>query len=236
MPSKVITQSMENTSSNLQSNLPSEEFMLRYLEKSKEFPAVFDKKNVQKEIVSRYKFRTQVCNDASYLTILEAEQTIDRNSAIIELQKYLGDFYLAQEMEKGLFEYTLTHITVNKQQNHLVSSVYIHHLITLCRNLDPNDTGVENKTLLPMIKESGLNPFFVPFFKPDQLHPERWQTIKEKKKFEEETEKNLATTDIYTCKKCKDKRFKITEIQIRSIDESSSKFCCCMTCGYTFII
>ncbi len=216
--------------------LPSEQFMKIYIEKSLAFPAIPDKKNTQKEIVNRYRFRTQSCADTNYLTIIEAENTIDRSHGVSELLKYLGEPVLAHEMEKGLFEYTLTHITVNKQQNHLVSGVYLHHLITLCRNLDPNDTGVENTTLLPMIKENGLNPFFVPFLKPDQMHPERWRTIKEKKKNEEETKNSFATTDLYTCKKCKDKRFKITEIQLRSIDEASNRLLTCMTCHFTFII
>lgn len=227
---------MELLSSQSLSSLPSEQFMKFYVDKSLALSIKLDKRCVQKEIVNRYKFKTQVCHDASYLTILEAEKTINRMAAIAELKKYLIEPHLAYEMEKGLFEYAITHITVNKQQDYLINSVYSHHLITLCRNLDIYDTGVENTTLLPMIKENGLDPFFVPFLSPDQMHPDRWQSIKQKKKNEEETQQNFATTDIYTCKKCKDKRFRITEVQIRSADENSNKICSCMTCGYTFIV
>lgn len=214
----------------------SEEFMKIYIEKSQAIPSKPNKKSIQKEIVNRHRFKTQTCNSANYMTIIEAENTINRKAAVKELNKYLNDLFLAYEMEKGLFEYSLIHITTNVQQKHLVSNVYQHHLNTLCRNLDVNDTGVENKTLLPMIKEFGLNPFFVAFLTPDQMHPDRWKEIKDKKKHEEETENNLATTDMYTCKKCKDKKFKITEMQLRSADEPSSKFLTCMTCHYTFII
>lgn len=217
-------------------NLPSEQFMEKYLEKSFAFPQKLDKKHIQKEFINKCRFKTYICNDASYLTIIEAEKSIDRKQAIAELNKYLKEYYLALEMEKGLFEFSIIHLTNNKQPHNLISNIYYHHLTTLCRNLDVNDTGVENKTLLPMIKDTGFNPFFVAFLKPEQLHPERWKTVLDKKKIEEETENNLQTTDIYTCKKCKDKRFKITEIQIRSIDESSNKICQCMTCQYTFII
>lgn len=220
----------------LKSDLPSEQFMKNYLEKSLAFPPKLDKKNIQKEFVCRYRFKTQVCNDANYLVIIEAEKSIDRKMATAELQKYLGEPHLASEMEKGLFEFSLIHIIVNKQQSYLISNIYYHHLATLCRNLDPNDTGVENKTLLPMVKENNISPFFVPFLKPEQMHPERWTSIIDKKKIEEETVDNFQTTDIYTCKKCKEKKFRITELQIRSCDEASSKYCMCMTCHYTFII
>lgn len=215
---------------------PSDEFMNLYNEKSKALTTNLDKKAIQREIVNRYRFRTQACNDIHYLTILAAEEQIDRNYAVKELQKLLGEFHLAHEMEKGLFEYALTHITTNKQQNFLVKSVYMHHLNTLCRNLDPTDPGVENTTLLPLIKEGDMDSFFVPFLTPDQLHPNRWSAIKQKKKVEEETGNSLATTDMYTCKKCKDKKFKITELQTRSIDEPITRFVSCVTCGYTFIV
>lgn len=247
MPTKAInnkkpTMTVKTTlpiknSTKLQANyLPSEKFMKYYLEKSLLFPAKLDKKTIQKELVNRHRFKTQICHDTSYTVIIEAEKSIDRKMGIAELQKYLGELYLAIEMEKGLFEFALGHITVNKQPSNFISHVYTHHLITLCRNLDVNDTGVENKTLLPMIREDGFDPFFVPFLQPRQMHPERWLAIANKKKIEEDTVNNFLTTDIYTCKKCKDKRFRITEIQIRSLDESSSKVNQCMTCGYTFII
>lgn len=220
---------------NSTSNLPSEQFMKIYLEKSSIFPQKMDKKIIQKEMVNRYRFRTQACNDINYLTIICAEKSIDRKHAILELQKYLGYYHLASEMEKGLFEFSLTHVTVNKQPIHLISNIYSHHLTTLCRNLDPNDKGVENKSLIVMIKENGMDPFYVPFLKPNQMHPDRWLSIINKKKIEEETENNLQTTDIYTCKRCKEKKFKIMEMQLRSLDEPSSKFCTCLTCGFTFI-
>ena len=234
--SNQINQNEKKTTNKLNLNkLPSENFMNYFLEKSSAFPQKFDKKIIQKEIVNRCRFKTQACNDTNYLTVIEAEKTIDRNDAINQLNKYLDDMYLSLQMEKGLFEFSLTHVTSNKLPNHLVTNIYQHQLTTLCRNLDPNDKGVENKSLIIMIKENGMDPFFVPFLKPEQMHPDRWMQIINKKKIEEETENNLQTTDIYTCKRCKEKKFKIMEMQLRSLDEPSSKFCTCMTCGFTFI-
>jgi hypothetical protein len=119
----------------IKNNLPSEEFMKIYLEKSIALPAKPDKKAVQKEIINKNRFRTQICNDASYLIILEAEKSIDRKHGINELQKYLGEPYLAHEMEKGLFEYAVTHITINKQQNYLISNV-IHFFNSKIKSLN----------------------------------------------------------------------------------------------------
>jgi DNA-directed RNA polymerase subunit M/transcription elongation factor TFIIS len=216
--------------------LPSEQYIKTYLEKNILIPLKFEKKHIQKEIVNKYKFKTHEAYDTDYRTILEAEESIDRKDSVLKILKYVNEYNLANEIENGLFEYSLIHITTTNQPFNLISNIYYHHLITICRNLDINDTGVENKTLLPMIIENILNPFFVAFLKPEQMHPERWKNIIDKKKVEEETENGFQTTDIYTCKKCKDKRFKITEVQLRGLDECSSKIVTCMTCYYTFVI
>ncbi len=89
MPTKVINSQINQEikmdqqhlpNEQLIKNLPSEQFMKKYLEKSLLFPPKLDKKNVQKELVNRYRFKTQVCNDTSYLAIIEAEKSIDRKN------------------------------------------------------------------------------------------------------------------------------------------------------------
>lgn len=212
----------------------SDTFLKAYEEKSLTFPKIFDKRVIEKEYVNKYRFRTQASRDIKYDLVIEAEKLLNRDNAKNELLKYVEQPHIAIEMEKGLFEFALINVTINKTQNHFVLNVYNYQLVNLCRNLDINDKGIENTTLFPMIWCDGFDPFFVPFLSPEQMNPKGWSDIIAKRQLQEETVNGLQTTDLYTCKKCKDKRFKITELQIRSIDEPVTRFFTCMTCYYTF--
>lgn len=203
-------------------------------EKIKLIPSVYDKRALQKEYVNRYRFKTQASKNISYALVIEAEKSVNRYNGLVELTKYVEQPHIAFELEKGLFEFSLIHIGVVGSQNHFISNVYDYQLNNLCRNLDPNDPGVENKTLFKMIWNDGFDAYFVPFLPPEQLHPMRWLSIVKKRDLQEDVANNLQTTDLYTCKRCKDKRFKITEIQMRGLDEPSTKVHVCLTCYYTF--
>jgi len=52
--------------------------------------------------------------------------------------------------------------------------------------------------------------------------------------FEKEQQGNTlkATTDMYTCRKCREKKCSYYELQIRSADEPMTKFIKCCNCGY----
>ena len=209
-------------------------FLKLCLNKLKKFS--FDKRSLEREYVTRYKFKTKNSSDIKYSLILEAENNIIRNTAREQLKKYVKLDHLAYEMEKGLFEFSLIHVTINKLQDHFVQLVYQDRLYEICDNLDMDNIKIENKTLLPTIVKSGFDAYFIAFLSPEQLHPKRWMDIVLKKQIRDEALNNFQTTDIYRCKKCGDRRFKITELQMRSADEASSKIHVCMTCYFTFII
>ena len=52
----------------------------------------------------------------------------------------------------------------------------------------------------------------------------------------EDKENNIATTDTYKCKKCGERKSKITQLQIRCADEPVSTFITCVVCYNTFVI
>lgn len=198
---------------------------------------LFDKKFIEREYVSRYGFKTKNSSDIKYSLMIIAENNIDRNHARQLLKKYVEFDHIAYEIEKGLFEFALIHVTIDKSiQDHFVVPVYTDKLHTICDNLDINNKIINNKTLLPTILAPSFNPYFVAFLSPDQLHPKHWMDIVLKKQIKDEAMNNFQTTDIYKCKKCKERKFKITEIQLRSSDEPMNRVCTCMTCYYTFIL
>lgn len=210
-----------------------EDFTQKCIEKSKTLKT--DKHGLEREFVNMCKFKTKNSNDIKYSLLIKANETIDRNEGLKQLLKYVKLEHIAGQMEKGLFEFALIHITVNDLQEHYVVNVYNDKLYDLCLNLDVNNEHINNKTLLPTIISDSFDPYFIAFFAPEQLHPKRWMDIITRQQAREQTVDQLQTTDLYKCAKCGERKFKITEMQMRSADEPCSKICLCMVCYHTFI-
>ena len=93
----------------------------------------------------------------------------------------------------------------------------------------------ENKYLLNQIlnnNEFNLNN--IAYMKPDELYPENWQKIIDKINLIEEKKNNMATTDIFQCKKCKKNRCTVHQMQTRSADEPMTTFVTCVVCNNTW--
>jgi transcription elongation factor S-II len=91
-----------------------------------------------------------------------------------------------------------------------------------------------NNSLLYNIQNKIIKPEMCAFLSPQQINPNKWIDLLEKQKNKEDIEKNMATTDLYTCRKCGGKKFKIRVMQTRSADEPSTKFVTCLTCHNVF--
>jgi DNA-directed RNA polymerase subunit M/transcription elongation factor TFIIS len=150
--------------------------------------------------------------------------------------KYVNNKYVAFEIEKGIFEFALIHLVLDKLPNSFVKMIYDDKLTDICANLDPNNNELDNQTLLPIVMSGKFKPFFVSFLSPEQMHPKRWSDIINKERLKRETLANMSTTDLYKCSKCHEKKFRITELQLRCADEPSSKFLTCLVCFHTFIV
>ena len=67
-----------------------------------------------------------------------------------------------------------------------------------------------------------------------EFQPEQWKEMIERKmmrdasKFSDNTQ---ASTDMFTCRKCKSKRCTYYEMQTRSADEPATVFITCLNCG-----
>ena len=67
-----------------------------------------------------------------------------------------------------------------------------------------------------------------------EMDPSRWQLLIEKKmkrdssKFDKKVQ---ASTDMFTCRKCKSKKCTYYELQTRSADEPATIFVTCLDCG-----
>lgn len=209
------------------------EFMIDCVNTAKNMKG--DKHSMDREYINRYKFKTRNSNDITYKLITIAEKTIDREFGRIQLLKYVNRQITADQIEMGIFEFTLIHVIVNNIPNHFVVNIYHDKLNDLCDNLNINDERINNKTLINTVLSNGFNPYFTAFLPPELLHPANWANVIERIKLREKVANEIQTTDIYKCAKCHERKFKIYELQLRCADEPSSKICMCVVCGHVFI-
>lgn len=198
----------------------------------------FDKNGLEKEKIKLYKFSTKIAEDIPYNLLIEAENSIDRKFAVNEINKYLNNEMLSIELEKGLFEYALIHISTKKLQYHYCNPTYLIALHDICSNLDSNNDDICNQTLRSAILNGKIDPRTVAFLSPQQLHPMRWIAVMQRKAREDQALLCVATYKDYEnpCKNCGGIEFHSYEQQLRSADEPANKFIVCTDCGNTVIL
>ncbi len=188
--------------------------------------------------LEKIKYASEVC-ELEYVTdfiktlnkakLLHLNRCVDRAGTIGQFSGLLKDIDCAIKIEAGIFEFTLVYCVSNNYVDDLMPSVYYDKACDLMHNIARDDT-VNNETLVELLTNSKIDPQKIAFMKPQDIHPERWKDIVSKINLREEKKKNIATTDLYQCWKCKERKCRVYEIQTRSIDEPSTKFITCLNC------
>jgi transcription elongation factor S-II len=134
-------------------------------------------------------------------------------------------------LEKGIFNYAIKEANnkkiVKKWENKAFAQIYVDKLRTIYMNL-------KNPELLQNIRNGEITPQSIAFMTHQELNPQRWKILIEQKikrdasKF---TTNIQASTDMFTCKKCKSKKCTYYELQTRSADEPATIFVTCLDCG-----
>jgi transcription elongation factor S-II len=172
---------------------------------------------MNRNITNPDQFRANVCNKLKILLghILEEDQ--EDTTPI--------------NMEKGIYNYAIkeanTKKIVKKWDNPHFVQLYIDKLRSMYINL-------KNPEILEHIKNGEILPQNVAFMTHQEYKPESWSDMLTKKMKRDEskfTNTIEASTDMFTCKKCKSKRSTYYELQTRSADEPSTIFITCLDCG-----
>jgi transcription elongation factor S-II len=137
----------------------------------------------------------------------------------------------AVNLEKGVFNYAIQEATrkkiVKKWENPHFVSLYIDRLRSIYMNL-------KNKDLLKMVKNGEIESKQLAFMTHQEYKPEKWRQLIEKKMKRDASKYNdniQASTNMYTCRKCKSNRCTYYEMQTRSADEPATIFVTCLDCG-----
>jgi transcription elongation factor S-II len=134
-------------------------------------------------------------------------------------------------LEKGIFNFSLKKAEllniVKKWDNPYFVQIYTDHLFTIMSNLD-------NETIKQKILNKEIKIHEIAFMNHQEMNEKRWEKLLEAKKLKEENmyaPKLEASTDDFTCGRCKSKKCTYYQLQTRSADEPMTTFVTCLNCG-----
>lgn len=186
-----------------------------------------------KKDIGIYNFKTKYANKINILTAYNLECEINRADIIIKLNKLIHDIQISKEIECGIFEYSLIYTKTSALSDELISAIYNDKANDIIMNLDKT-TIIQNTYLLDAILTKQIDPYYIAFMSPIELFPARWKYLIEKKEILKYKADNIASTDLYQCRKCGERKCKLYQMQTRSADEPMTTFITCLICGNTF--
>jgi len=134
-------------------------------------------------------------------------------------------------LEKGIFNYAIKEANsrkiIKKWENPYFAQIYIDRIRSIYINL-------KNQELLTMINNGEITPQSLAFMTHQEMNHEHWRVMIDRK-IKRDASKFVtnvqASTDMFTCRKCKSKRSTFYELQTRSADEPATIFITCLDCG-----
>jgi len=136
----------------------------------------------------------------------------------------------ATNLEKGIYNATLEEAQfkniVKKWDNTGFVTLYLNRLRSIYFNLD--------ETLIARIESKEIRPHEIAYMTHQDMRPNKWQALIELKKTRDDNKyspKIEASTDNFTCYKCKSKKCTFYQLQTRSADEPMTTFVTCLDCS-----
>ena len=154
-----------------------------------------------------------------------------RSNVVSKINDILKNEKNSRNLEKGVFNYALKESDqrkiVKKWDNSSFVQIYLNHLRSIINN-------IKNKHIIEQINDGSIQSHTVAFMTHQEMRPERWdelikrKSIKDMHKFESNVQ---ASTDTFTCRKCKQNKCTYYLQQCKSADEPTTCFIQCITCG-----
>ena len=153
-----------------------------------------------------------------------------RNSVISKIDKIIKKKDISKKVEDSIFKFTKEY-TEQQGAPFLFESIYENKFNEIMKNLDKDS---DNKTLLDNLKKEVIKPEQLAFLKPEELDPDKYESIIKKKELEEYKKNNKSTTNIFKCSKCKSRKSTVHQQQTRAGDEPMTTYVTCQECGHVF--
>mgnify|MGYP001188061212 FL=1 len=159
------------------------------------------------------------------------DPTLFRNKIISNFNSKINNNNISENLEKGIYNFTLESCEeknlIKKWSNNLFILIYIQKVKSILFNL--NNIKLFNKLINKEIKAHELV-----YMNHQEMRPDIWNELIEQKKIKDENKfspKIEASTDDFTCFKCKSNKCTFYQLQTRSADEPMTTFVTCLNCG-----
>jgi transcription elongation factor S-II len=156
---------------------------------------------------------------------------IFRTNVKMQLGEILDNSKIGDNLERGIYNFVLQLADekniVKKWENTYFVQLYIDKFRSLY-------TNIQNPKIRKIITEKQIKPHKLAFMTHQELLPEKWTVLIEDLKIKNQnkyTPKIEASTDNFTCYKCKSKECSYYQLQTRSADEPMTTFVTCIKCG-----
>ena len=154
-----------------------------------------------------------------------------RQNIVNKLDNIIKDKNISENLEKGIYNYTIKECEekklIKKWSNSYFVVIYMQKLKIILINLS-------NKDLYNKLKSKQFKAHELAFMNHQDMRPDLWENLLNIKKILDEnkfTPKLEASTDDFTCFKCKSKKCTFYQLQTRSADEPMTTFVTCLECG-----
>ena len=154
-----------------------------------------------------------------------------RETIVVKLNNIVNDEKISRNLEKGIYNYSLEKADeekiVKKWNNEFFVKIYIQKLKMITNNL-------KHEELFNILKNKKIKAHELVFMTHQEMRPDIWNSLIELKKIKDENKfspKIEASTDDFTCSKCKSKKCTFYQLQTRSADEPMTTFVTCINCG-----
>jgi transcription elongation factor S-II len=154
-----------------------------------------------------------------------------RKTIIKYIDNYVNNVTYSKNIEKSIYNYTIVRSKVDKivkkWDNTQFVLIYINKFKVIFHN-------IKNPIILKKIQSREFEPHRLAFMNHIDLLPEKWNTKIEEKRLRLENKffpKIEASTDNFTCGKCKSNACTYYQLQTRSSDEPMTTFVTCTKCG-----
>jgi transcription elongation factor S-II len=167
----------------------------------------------------------------SYYTRKILEPNTFRNNIRDKLNYIINDKNISENLEKGIYNFSIEFSKekniIKKWSNNVFVTIYLQKLKIILYNL-------KNETILNNLKKKKFKAHELAFMTHQTLRPDIWNSMIEEKKIKDENKfspKLEASTDDFTCHKCKSKKCSYYQLQTRSADEPMTTFVTCLNCN-----
>jgi DNA-directed RNA polymerase subunit M/transcription elongation factor TFIIS len=134
-------------------------------------------------------------------------------------------------LENGILNYTIQEANskkiIKKWENPLFFQIYKDR----CRSVFVN---LKRESVISQIMENSITPQELAFATHQEMAPDQWKELidrKTKRDTSKYVNNTCASTDMFTCSKCRSSKCTYYELQTRSADEPMTVFVTCQTCG-----